>query len=153
MKDVLRQAYEYAQYSTCKDKKVGCVLLNAEKKVIALGYNRIPQDEPCDMCLTPSKQVFCPAVHAEMAALIFLASIKNRYPYIAVCTLEPCIECTKALILAGVKEIYYDRPTNPRKSGKHIFQSFISDEVGRWDLIPGFNWNYTELPSNNGSTT
>lgn len=142
IKEYLILAYSHAKYSTCKDKQVGCVLLSQNRLLVAFGYNKVIGT--CKGCGN-----FCPAVHAEMAALIDC----TFYPYTVVCTLEPCIECTKALVLAGVREIYYGRPTNPRKSGRQIFASFVSNEIGRWELISNDNWGYSELSSDNGPTT
>lgn len=47
-------------------------------------------------------------IHAEMNALLYCAkegiSVKNCKCYV---THFPCLNCTKALLQAGIKEIYY----------------------------------------------
>lgn len=149
----LERAAYYASFSTCADKQVGCILLNSEQRAIAFGYNQVLDNKECIKCqIADNTRSTCPAVHAEMAALIQLIQSQdpNSRPIIAICTLEPCIECTKALALAGVKEIYYDRPTNPRKSGSNIWKTLV--QGGIWEQVSKNNSTDSRIPSSNGET-
>ena len=104
-------AVEVAQRSTCDRAFVGCVLVNERNRVIATGYNGSAGSgtAQCNEVGHTMRDNHCIAtVHAEMNAICDCAyegkSTKNSTAYI---THFPCINCTKALIQAGVKKIYY----------------------------------------------
>lgn len=106
-----------ARRATCLRRKVGAVLVK-NKKVLATGYNGAPMDiEHCETtgCLREEMQVpsgerheICRGVHAEQnlvaQAAIHGVKTENSTVY---CTHQPCIICTKILINAGVKKIYF----------------------------------------------
>ena len=145
---VMIEAHKRAAFSTCADKQVGCVLLSADGTALAKGFNHVLGGNLCDACITRDKaSIHCPAVHAEMSALMLLVArglLLDSPPTVAVCTLEPCIECTKALVLSGVKEIYYDKSTNPRKTGKSFFQ--IVCPTGIWKQLSINNGGDSVVP-------
>ena len=72
-----------AQRSTCDRAFVGCVLVNSDHRIVS-------------------------TVHAEMNALLYCAKegipAKGSICYV---THFPCLNCTKALIQAGISAIYY----------------------------------------------
>jgi len=132
--EALALAQKQAKLSTCWDKQVGCVLLTNKGQVVSSGFNKVLGMDSCDKCqpkFAPFKPI-CPVVHAEMNALInaVKAGRPGVRPEVAVCTLEPCIECTKALALAGIKDVYYERFTNPNKSGRMAFETLVPN--GKW---------------------
>lgn len=104
--------------STCLRRKVGAVLVK-DKNLLATGYNGAPRDVPhCDEvgCLREIRQVpsgqrheLCRGLHAEQNAIIQAAfhgvSIRDADLY---STTFPCVICTKMLINAGVRCIYYE---------------------------------------------
>ena len=67
-----------AERSTCRRRKVGCVLVDSNNHVVATGYNGVPThfphclDEPCEGATAPSGESLekCLAVHAEQNALL-----------------------------------------------------------------------------------
>lgn len=91
-----------------KDKrtKVGCVLVNNAKHIIATGFNGAPPgypDENIEWFNSSSKELV--VVHAEANALLHAeTSTKDAICYV---TLHPCAECTKLLITAGIRKVYY----------------------------------------------
>ena len=99
--------------STCNGHRVGAVLIR-DHRVISMGYNGSPSG--CDHC--NEEEVDCwqidgscaRTVHAEQNAVIAAAlqgvSTKDTICYT---TLYPCLECSKILVNAGVKQIYYLR--------------------------------------------
>ena len=103
--------------STCLRRGVGAVLVK-EKNILATGYNGAPRDVPhCSEvgCLREQKGVpsgqmheLCRGLHAEQNAIIQAAyhgvSIRDADVY---STTFPCVICSKMLINAGVKTIYY----------------------------------------------
>lgn len=99
-----------ASRSTCDRAWVGCVLVNDNNRIVSTGYNGSVSGNPhCDNVGHTMRDGHCIAtIHAEMNALLYCAkegiSVKNCSAYV---THFPCLNCTKALIQAGIKNIYY----------------------------------------------
>ena len=99
-----------ASRSTCDRAFVGCVIVNDDHRIVSTGYNGSVAGNPhCDDVGHTMRDGHCIAtIHAEMNALLYCAkegiSVKNCNAYI---THFPCLNCTKALIQAGIKKIYY----------------------------------------------
>ena len=99
-----------ATRSTCDRAWVGCVLVNDSNRIVSTGYNGSVLGNPhCDDVGHTMRDGHCIAtIHAEMNALLYCAkegiSVKNCSAYV---THFPCLNCTKALIQAGIKNIYY----------------------------------------------
>lgn len=106
-----------ATRSTCLRRAVGAILVH-DKRIIASGYNGGPSglahclDIGClrEKLGIPSGQQheLCRGIHAEQNAIIQAArygvSIEGAVLY---CTTQPCTQCTKMLINAGITEIVY----------------------------------------------
>lgn len=99
--------------STCRRRKVACVLADAQHRVLAVGYNGVPQgsehctDHPCAGALQPSGEGLdkCEATHAEQNALIQCKDIDAiKYIY---CTTSPCMSCLKLFMNTPATHIYY----------------------------------------------
>lgn len=99
-----------ASRSTCDRAEVGCLLVNDDNRIVSSGYNGSVSGNPhCDDVGHTMRDGHCIAtIHAEMNALLYCAkegiSVKNCVAYV---THFPCLNCTKALIQAGIKEIYF----------------------------------------------
>lgn len=99
-----------ASRSTCDRAWVGCLLVNDDNRIISSGYNgSVSGNAHCDDVGHTMRDGHCIAtIHAEVNALLYCAkegiSVKNSTAYI---THFPCLNCTKALIQAGIKQIYY----------------------------------------------
>ena len=106
-----------ARRSTCLRRQVGAVLVK-QKNILATGYNGTPTGiTHCDVtgCLREQLKVpsgerheLCRGLHAEQNAIIQAArhgvNISDSTLY---CTNSPCIICTKMLINAGIREVFY----------------------------------------------
>lgn len=114
--DITRQV---ATRSTCLRRAVGAILVH-DKRIIATGYNGGPSglahclDIGClrEQLGIPSGQQheLCRGIHAEQNAIIQAA----RYGVpidgaVLYCTTQPCTQCTKMLINAGIKEIVFEQ--------------------------------------------
>lgn len=102
-----------AARSTCRRRRVGCVLFDEYGIDIGTGRNGTPKDTPhcidtpCAGANFPSGEGLdkCDAVHAEINALMHCPDI-NRIRT-AVCTTAPCINCVRALLNTACKEILF----------------------------------------------
>ena len=120
-------AHEIASASKCVSKQVGAVIVK-DGRILSTGYNGTPTgytncSEHWNGEYTKEHHDWSKTyeIHAEMNALIWAArkgiSIEDATIYV---TLEPCSECSKNLIAAGIKRIVYD------KSYEHTDSSIIS---------------------------
>lgn len=102
-----------AQRSTCRRRRVGCVLTDAWGRVLSMGHNGAPRghahciDEPCPGANSPSGEGLdlCEAVHAESCALIFCPDIMK----VDTCwvTASPCVHCVKLLMNSTCQMIVF----------------------------------------------
>ncbi|MFP4225592.1 MAG: deoxycytidylate deaminase [Desulfobacterales bacterium] len=106
-----------AKRSTCLRRAVGAILVK-DKRILATGYNGAPSGiTHCAEvgCMRETMQIasgerheLCRGIHAEQNAIIQAAyhgvPIAGASLY---CTNLPCSICTKMLINAGIKKIYY----------------------------------------------
>ncbi|HMA85463.1 MAG TPA: cytidine/deoxycytidylate deaminase family protein [Desulfosalsimonadaceae bacterium] len=106
-----------AKRSTCLRRAVGAIIVK-DKRILATGYNGAPSGiAHCAEvgCLREAMQIasgerheLCRGIHAEQNAIIQAAyhgvPIQGASLY---CTNLPCSICTKMLINAGIKKIYY----------------------------------------------
>jgi len=106
-----------AQRATCLRRQVGAVLVR-DKRIVTTGYNGVPTGiQHClDVgCLRETQGVpsgerheLCRGLHAEQNAIIQAAvygiSLDGATLY---CTNQPCAICSKMLINAGIRQIFY----------------------------------------------
>ena len=99
-----------ASRSTCDRAFVGCVLVNKDHRIVSTGYNGSVAGNPhCSEVGHTMRDGHCIAtIHAEMNALLYCAKegipVKGCTAYV---THFPCLNCSKALIQAGIEKIYY----------------------------------------------
>ncbi len=105
----LKIAFAVSERSTCDRAFVGCVLV-LEKRILTTGFNGSPTGQPhCDEVGHLLVDGHCiRTIHAETNAIIQAAlhgvSTKGSTCYV---THFPCINCTKALINAGIVRLVY----------------------------------------------
>ncbi len=122
--------------STCLAFPVGAVIVK-NKQVLATGYNGSPSGTahcteqgfcyPELKSCTESKVLPSRAVHAEANAIAQAAKhgIATEGSSIYV-TLEPCLNCMKLIISAGITEIYYEKPSNkPEEAVRKSFDELV----------------------------
>ncbi len=124
-------AHAVSQESKCVRLSVGAVLVK-DDHIVATGYNGTPKGmRNCNEVVgielpieehSPWSQKN--EIHAEMNALLHCpVSTKGCVIYV---TDSPCFNCTKHLVAAGVKEIYYDRLYDRyEKELKHEWQEVL----------------------------
>ena len=106
-----------ATRSTCLRRHVGAILVK-DKRILATGYNGAPAGlKHCEEvgCLRENSSVpsgmrheLCRGLHAEQNAIIQAACygtpIGGSTLY---CTNKPCVICSKMIINAGIKDIFF----------------------------------------------
>lgn len=118
----LALAHTVGTRADCTRRQVGCALLDADRRVIATGYNGAPAGAPgCLSGACPRGQLTydqvrehadydtgpgrCVAVHAEMNALLWARqSVAGATVYI---THPPCPGCSKHLAAARVARVVW----------------------------------------------
>ncbi len=110
-----------AMRSTCYSRPAGAVIVR-DKRLLATGYNgAVPGTWHCTdkrECYwrQPENQVegveprdLSRAVHAEVNAIASAARVGIALDGATVyCTLSPCMNCMKALVVAGIKKVFFE---------------------------------------------
>ena len=130
----LQMACLVAERSTCRRRKVGCVLVDSENLVVATGYNGVPThfphciDTPCEGATAPSGQVLekCLAVHAEQNAFLQVRSNDTLTAYL---TVTPCITCAKMIANSKVTRIVAKEPYVQSMATKILESAKIKVEI------------------------
>ncbi len=100
-----------AARSKDNNTQVGACIVNAEHKIVSVGYNGMPIG--CDDDVMPweregtfldTKYPF--VCHAELNAILNRAAVSLKDCVIYV-TLFPCNECAKAIIQSGIRHVVY----------------------------------------------
>ena len=105
----MKIAYAVSERSTCDRAFVGCVLVR-DKRILTTGFNGSPAGQPhCDEVGHLLVDGHCVrTIHAETNAIIQAAlhgvSTRGCTCYV---THFPCIQCSKALINAGITRLIY----------------------------------------------
>jgi dCMP deaminase len=105
----MKIAYAVSERSTCDRAFVGCVLV-LDKRILTTGFNGSPVGQPhCDEVGHLLVDEHCVrTIHAETNAIIQAAvhgvSTRGCSCYV---THFPCLNCTKALINAGITRLVY----------------------------------------------
>ncbi len=123
-----------ATRSTCYSRPVGCVIAR-DKQLLSTGYNgAVPGAwhcidrhecywrQPENHVEGVEPQELSRAVHAEVNAIANAArsgiSVNNASAY---CTLSPCVNCFKTMMVAGIKEICFEHIYDFNNQGGDTF--------------------------------
>ena len=99
-----------ATRATCPRASVGCVLTRGHR-ILTTGYNGAPRGVAhcTEVGCTLSNDHCLRATHAEANAVVqgalYGVSVDRAVAY---CTHQPCVNCSKLLISAGVTKIVYE---------------------------------------------
>lgn len=125
-----------ASRSSCSSRQVGAVIVK-DKMIVSSGYNGTPRgikncDEGgCARCedkrlgkiKSGDKLDECVCVHSEENALLQAAyngiSVNGAYLYTSLC---PCRYCTKHIINAGIKKVFYSKNYALDDLSKKLFE-------------------------------
>ena len=116
-------------------------MVNEENRIVSTGYNGSIKGNPhCDEVGHTMRDGHCIAtIHAEMNAILYCAkegiATKNTICYV---THFPCLNCTKSLIQAGIKKIYYNeayRMDDYAVEGKGTLGLLSPSRIGAISLV------------------
>ena len=121
----LKIAEAVAEKSKDPSSKMGCVIVNPNKRVVSLGYNGLPQGaDESKMTLSERPMKYYFAIHSEMNALLF------AHQDLTGCTLynktATCENYLKYCLQAGIKRFVYEElrvhsySTDPSKSMTNV---------------------------------
>ncbi|XP_041937880.1 deoxycytidylate deaminase-like isoform X1 [Alosa sapidissima] len=105
-------AVHAAKWSPDPNTKVGACIVNPDKKIVGIGYNRMPNGCPNESLPwareseDPLGNKYLYVCHAELNAIMnkTSADVKGCTIYVS---LFPCNECTKIIIQSGIKDMIY----------------------------------------------
>jgi dCMP deaminase len=119
----MRIAEAISRLSSCHSRKVGCILVDTKGYILSTGYNGPPHNMgECSCCNRVSGENLdlCPAVHAEMNALMQCYDIQEiDYCFV---TTKPCRHCIKMLLNTSCKKIFYVEDY-PHSGVKELWES------------------------------
>lgn len=119
-------AEQASTMATCDRLHVGCVVVK-DRRVIATGFNGSVRgaDHCDDVGHLMNETGHCiRTVHAEQNAIIDCARRGVCTDgSVAYCTHEPCEHCTRTLVQAGVKKVYF------KHSYKNKWNKYFNDSI------------------------
>lgn len=140
----LKTAYLLGQQSKCVSKKVGALIVK-NKRIISTGINGTPPGfKNCNEVFDKNNfnreehHVWSKTyeIHAEMNAIAFAAKhdigIENSVMYII---LQPCDDCLKNIIAAGIKKIYYVYPYDKAGENNNLWSEIEYEKVDDPSLL------------------
>lgn len=102
-------------YSKDQSSKVGALILGEDNEPLSWGYNGFPRGANDDPGQHPerhdrTKEKYQWAEHAERNAIYSAARSGHqlRGSRIYVSTLPTCVDCARAIVQAGIKEVYVE---------------------------------------------
>ncbi|KAK4068709.1 uncharacterized protein Triagg1_7069 [Trichoderma aggressivum f. europaeum] len=106
-----------AHRSNCMKRRVGCVLVGRERRVISTGYNGTPRglrncaEGGCPRCNEGSSSgvglATCLCIHAEENALLEAGRERIREGSVLYCDTCPCLTCSIKICQVGIAEVVY----------------------------------------------
>ena len=104
----MRLAREVSTWSKDPSSKIGAVIVNDRRRILATGYNGFPEGiDDNEERLNNREEKYPRIIHAEMNAL--LNALKNGVSVegatLYVYGLPVCPDCTKSIIQAGIRRI------------------------------------------------
>ncbi|MEX1376114.1 MAG: cytidine/deoxycytidylate deaminase family protein [Eubacteriales bacterium] len=122
-KRFMEMAELISTWSSCyqENRKIGAIIVK-DKRIVTTGYNGAPSGiESCverGECLRRKMNVpsgtraeLCYAIHAEQNAILQAARLGlSLIDSTLYCTHQPCVICSKMIVNAGIKKVWYKHP-------------------------------------------
>ncbi len=131
-KNFINIAYEIASASKCISRHTGAIIVK-DGRIVSTGYNGTPPgyincDEYWDGVYTSEHHdwSYKYEIHAEMNAIVWAArqwiAVEGATIY---CTYEPCFDCIRAIIAAGMKHIVFSEKYKHHEGAE--IETFVHD--------------------------
>lgn len=91
-----------------EETQVGCVIVDADCRIIGTGYNGFPPGFPDEELPARRPEKYPYFVHAEINAMV--SAKTDLGGAVLYCTHSPCAECVKAVATAGIRLVVYETP-------------------------------------------
>ena len=127
----LSLAYHVSNWSKDPSTKVGAIIVDEERRILATGYNGLPRGV-CDTeeRINVREQKLPRTVHAELNAILS-CTLRPKGGTIYVTSLPVCPSCATAIIQAGIKRVVMGIPASALE--RHWTQSFKEIVVDMFD--------------------
>jgi dCMP deaminase len=114
-KRFMEMAEVISSWSKDPSSKIGAVIVNSERRILATGYNGFPRGiNDTEKRLNDRDEKYPRIIHAEMNALMNAlyngVSVKDATLYVH--GLPVCPACAKCIIQAGIKRVVTNDKTN-----------------------------------------
>lgn len=112
-KRFMRLAIEISSWSKDPSTKVGAVVVNDDRRILATGYNGFPRGiVDTEERLNDRDEKYPRIIHAELNCLMnaLYSGVSVRDSTIYVYGLPICSECTKSVIQSGVSRVVITYP-------------------------------------------
>lgn len=132
----MRLAREISTWSKDPSTKIGAVIVNDERRILATGYNGFPRGiDDSEERLNDRDQKYPRIVHGEMNALMnaLYSGVSVKDATIYVWGLPVCSECTKNVIQSGIKRVVITHIDNSPEKWQHQWITMskpMYDEAG-----------------------
>lgn len=94
--------------------KVGCLIIDENKRIISAGYNGMVAGCEEAELWEPRDVKLATVIHAELNAIIYAnRSLKKHVLY---CTHSPCVNCLKHVLQSGIRTVYYSDSSIMRRT-------------------------------------
>jgi dCMP deaminase len=136
----LRLAQEISTWSKDPSTKVGCVIVNADRRPISFGYNGFPRGIPDQTeILNDREQKYKRVLHAEQNAILFASTndLTGCTVYITHC---PCSQCVASLIQLNITRVVTIKQADFEQRWKDNIA--VTLELLRLSEIPYTNYIY-----------
>jgi len=140
----LKTAFLLGKESKCVSKQVGAIIVK-DKRIISTGYNGTPPGfKNCNEIFDKNnfdreehhKFSLKYETHAEMNSLMFAAKndigVNGADMYTI---LQPCDDCLKNIIAAGIKKIYYVYSYDKASKNNELWNLIEHEQVNDTDLL------------------
>ncbi|KAH7011519.1 cytidine deaminase-like protein [Ilyonectria destructans] len=121
-----------AHRSNCMKRRVGCVLVGRERRVISTGYNGTPRglqncaEGGCPRCNEGNSSGVglstCLCIHAEENALLEAGRERIREGSVLYCDTCPCLTCSIKICQVGISEVVYAHGYSMDRETAQVFR-------------------------------
>lgn len=124
-------AHSVALKSKDPNTKVGAVIVDSGNRIISTGYNGFLPNFPDNEENWSRPRKYDLVIHAELNAVLYARQPMDGCA--VYCTLQPCKDCTKALLASGIKNIFYSESRHDKIAEELINNSDAKSKFLRYE--------------------